>query len=71
MKIRKITSQSRRDFEAVYECEHCGATKEGGGYDDTHFHQNVIPAMKCDVCGKTADSTYRPMATKHADHVEL
>lgn len=24
MKIKKILSQNRRDFRAIYECEHCG-----------------------------------------------
>jgi len=65
MKIKQITSQYRRDFRAIYECEHCGATVEGGGYDDGNFHQNVIPQMKCSVCGKTADANYRPLTTKY------
>lgn len=46
MKIKNIVSQYRRDFQAIYECEHCGHTKEGSGYDDENFHQNVIPKMK-------------------------
>lgn len=65
MRIKEITSQSRRDFRAVYECEHCGATKNGHGYDDDNFHRNVIPAMTCAKCGKTAAETYRPLATKY------
>jgi len=24
MKIKQITSQNRRDFRAIMECEHCG-----------------------------------------------
>jgi len=67
MKIRKIVSQYRRDFHAVYECEHCGHIVEGGGYDDGHFHKNVIPAMECPECGKTAGDDYRPLATKYPD----
>ncbi len=67
MKIKKIVSQHRRDFRAVYECEHCGETKEGSGYDDANFHNNVIPKMKCFKCGKVADSDYRPLATKYPD----
>ena len=43
MHIKKIVSQNRRDFIAIYECEHCGHTSEGSGYDDAHFHKNVIP----------------------------
>lgn len=67
MKIKRIDSQHRRDFRAVYECEHCAATEESYGYDDTHFHQNVIPAMKCKSCGKSAGDDYRALASKFAD----
>jgi predicted RNA-binding Zn-ribbon protein involved in translation (DUF1610 family) len=65
MKIKKIESQSRRDFHAIYECEHCGHTKRGSGYDDDNFHQNVIPKMKCPQCGKVANKFYKPMSTKY------
>ena len=70
MKIKEITSQSRRDFYAIYECEHCGHTKKGSGYDDDYFHRNVIPEMKCDKCEKTASENYRPLGTKYgADEI--
>ena len=65
MKIKKITEQSRRDFQAIYECEHCGATHEGYGYDDTNFHNNVIPNMECTKCGKKGSEDYRPLAPKY------
>ena len=65
MIIKKIISQNRRDFYAIYECEHCGHTHEGSGYDDDNFHQNVIPKMKCPACGKMADANYRPLTTKY------
>ena len=65
MKIKKITSQSRRDFYAIYECEHCGHTVESSGYDDANFHQNVIPKMKCNRCGLIAGDDYRPLTTKY------
>ena len=68
MKIKKIVSQNRRDFTAVYECEHCGHEKEAHGYDDTHFHQAVIPKMKCERCGKIAHKNYRPLTTKYPDY---
>ena len=67
MEIQKIISQNRRDFTAIYECEHCGHTHEGGGYDDSNFHQNVIPEKKCPECGKKASDDYRPLTTKHPD----
>ena len=71
MKIKKITSQHRRDFQAIYECEHCGETKESSGYDDSYFHQCVIPGMKCGKCGLTAGDDYRPLATKYASDVVI
>ena len=67
MKIKTIKSQSRRDFTAVYECEHCEHESEGYGYDDANFHNNVIPKMKCEKCGKTAGDEYRPLATKYPE----
>ena len=67
MKIQKIISQHRRDFRAIYECEHCGHTIEGNGYDDSYFHKNVIPKMECKSCKKTASDEYRPLTTKYPD----
>ena len=67
MKIKEITSQHRRDFYAIYECEHCGHTVKGSGYDDANFHQNVIPKKKCPKCGKIAPDNYRPFATKYPE----
>lgn len=54
MRIKRKVNQSRRDFTAIYVCEHCGAEKEGRGYDDDYFHRNVIPAMECPDCGKVS-----------------
>lgn len=71
MKIQKITNQHRRDFRAVYECEHCEFTREGSGYDDSNFHQNVIPKMTCPKCGKTAGDEYRPLTTKYPDGMQI
>lgn len=67
MKIKTIKNQHRRDFSAVYECEHCGHTEDGYGYDDAHFHKNVIPKMTCAECGKTAPDNYRPLTTKYRE----
>ena len=67
MKIKTITVQRRRDFYCIYECEHCGHTENGKGYDDANFHQNVIPQMKCPKCKKKAPQTYRALATKYRE----
>ncbi len=67
MKIKTIVSQHRRDFTAIYECEHCGHEAEGRGYDDAHFHQKVIPTKQCTECGRTTSDDYRPLTTKYAE----
>jgi len=67
MKIKEITSQNRRDFNAIYVCENCGDEQEGDGYDDANYHKNVIPKMKCQKCGETADENYRPLLTKYPE----
>ena len=66
MKIKKITSQHRRDFTAILECEHCGNEDNlKGGYDDDYYHRNIIPNIECSSCGKKAGEDYRPLTTKH------
>ncbi len=69
MRLKKIISQHRRDFNALYECEHCGDTHEGSGYDDSYFHNNIVPNLECVKCGKKSDSTYRPLAARYADNM--
>ena len=66
MHIKEITSQHRRDFTAIYICEHCSHEQQGYGYDDTNFHQHVIPAMQCEECQRVAPPSYRGLAPKHA-----
>lgn len=67
MKIKQITWRLRRDFHAIYECEHCRSEQKGKGYDDSYFHTHVIPDMKCKNCGKTSPETYSPQETKYPD----
>jgi len=71
MKIQKIISQHRRDFQAIYECEHCGYTQMSSGYDDRNFHDNVIPDIECPECKKKADGTYRPLRPKYDEGVTV
>jgi len=69
MRIKEITSQYRRDFVAVIECEHCGyIDQKFGGYDDAYFHNTVIPGMKCPKCGETAGENYRALSSKYPEH---
>ena len=65
MRIKKMLQQTRRDFTAVYECEHCHHEKTDFGYDDDNFHSNLMPDMKCTACGKTSPDTYTPRKTKY------
>jgi len=67
MKIQKIIRQHRRDFTAIYECEHCGHEIEASGYDDDNFHRNVIPLWECDNCQEKSTDSYRPIQTKYAE----
>lgn len=67
MKIKRIVYQHRRDFKAIYVCEHCGHEVFGDGYDDANFHNNVIPKMICEKCGKAAPDDYRPLAPKYPE----
>lgn len=71
MRIKEMLYQNRRDFRAIYECETCGATEKKGGYDDANFHENVIPAMKCNSCGAIAPETYRPLTTKYPEGFQV
>ena len=65
VRIKQIESQNRRDFVAIFECEHCGHELKRIGYDDDYFHKTVIPAMPCSNCGKTAGDEYIPMEPKY------
>lgn len=68
MHIKEILSQSRRDFTALYKCEFCWHEHKDDGYDDSNFHENVVPNMKCSECWKIADNKYTPRATKYHDY---
>lgn len=52
MKLNKFTYHHRNDFKGIYECELCGYTKEGWGYSDANFYDNVIPNAICPNCRK-------------------
>lgn len=54
MRLKQKIRQHRRDFKAIYQCEHCGHEMESHGYDDAYFHNEVIPKMVCLECGKAA-----------------
>lgn len=54
MKIIEYLSQHRNDFTATIECEHCSHTRKLiTGYNDDNYHYKVMPAIKCEQCGKS------------------
>ena len=71
MKIKKITSQNRRDYTAIMICEHCHNEQDDSGYDDAYYHKEVIPLMKCNSCGKVAPDEYTPKATKYPEGMQV
>jgi predicted RNA-binding Zn-ribbon protein involved in translation (DUF1610 family) len=71
MIIKEILEQHRRDFTAIYLCEHCGYEQEDKGYDDANFHNNVIPKMKCPSCGEVAKPNYRQLTTKYPEGMQV
>jgi len=74
MRIKEKLSQHRRDFTAIYECENCGHTEEGEGYDDAYFHNTVVPKRKCSKCGKSSNdlgTKNEPMATRYPEGLEV
>ena len=71
MHINKIIKQHRRDFTALYECEHCGYQVESSGYDDAYYHNVVIPGLECPKCKRKADENYRPLSTKYPEGYQI
>lgn len=72
MKITKFISQNRRDFTAEFICEGCNEVAILSGYDDSYFHQSVIPDIKCKKCNESANSLkveIRPLATRYSDNM--
>jgi len=67
MHIKTITSRSRRDFWAIYECGKCGHAYRDSGYDDAYFHNTAIPAMTCPSCGEVEGSDYEPAVPKNPE----
>ena len=71
MKIKEIISQNRRDFRAIYICEYCQFEFAGSGYDDNHFHENVIPLKICKRCNQKAPENYRALKTKYPEGFQI
>jgi hypothetical protein len=65
--IKEILNQSRRDFNAIYECEHCKTQVQDFGYDDFYFHNHVVPSMICSSCNKKSNNEYKPLTPKYSE----
>jgi hypothetical protein len=71
MKIKEITSQSRRDIYGRMVCDGCGHEQKFVGYDDDNYHRNVVPAIVCKSCGKSAKDIgcdVVPISPKYPPH---
>ena len=71
MFIKEKLNQHRRDFKAIYKCEHCEAEVTMCGYDDAYFHNSVIPNMKCESCGEKSGTPHKQMATKYPEGFQI
>lgn len=58
MVLVKTNECIRFDFWGDWRCEHCGAEFQNKrGYNDTNYHQNVIPKLPCPKCGKNSEGS--------------
>jgi len=72
MFIKEMLTQNRRDFTATLECEHCSNTQHLiGGYDDSFYHSDVLPKIKCKKCEKPAGEGYEPKETRYPDGFQV
>lgn len=72
MYIKEIISQHRRDMHVIMACQHCGYEKETtDAYDDTFYHEQVVPNMTCNACGETAGTAYEARSTKYPDDIQI
>ena len=71
MRINKILDRTRRDIYCLYECEHCGYTEKGSGYDDDNYHNNVVPKLKCKDCLRNSEGIGPKFTPKYGDHVVI
>ncbi len=71
MFIKKIKWQSRRDLGCIFECEFCGKSHEGSGYDDDFFHNEAMLKKICPECGKHSKDNSLARTPKYPEHFEI
>lgn len=69
MYIETILDRIRRDIKIIIKCEHCDYSFETWGYDDTHYHNVVVPNMECPQCKAKASGIYKPRTPRYPDEV--
>ncbi len=53
MRILDLSGSLGRDLYGKLQCEHCNAIEKlSGGYDDSYWHNRVLPSFHCKSCGK-------------------
>ena len=58
MVLLRINTCQNFDFWEDSRCEHCGKEFfDKRGYNDTNYHQNVIPKLPCPSCGKNSEQS--------------
>ena len=53
MIIKEMLIQDDKEFKAIFTCEFCDNHVIKRGYNNKDFHDNIIPNVKCEKCGKT------------------
>ena len=68
MKLKEILTKMRNDFIGIFKCEHCEhEEKIDSGYDDTNYHTNVIPSMKCKNCDLSTNDILKRRAVENKE----
>ena len=73
MYINNILSRNRRDIEVQLKC-HCGFSYVDTIYDDEHFHNNIVPKIKCPKCGQIeadSPSPHIPLKPKYPEGFQI
>lgn len=56
MHIFSLKLGNGRGLYGKLKCRHCNALEDlRGGYDDSRWHMNVLPAFHCKACGLNED----------------
>lgn len=51
MKLIAVTQQIKNLFSGILQCEFCNNHQPlVSGVDDEHYHDNVIPEIRCQKC---------------------